>query len=181
MILCYITVVFGVLFVESANILGYFPIPSVSHQHVYQPIWKELSVRGHKVTVITTNPLQDPKLKNLTEIDVSSAYKIHTTFNPAKFSPSATLWSRIFFFNDVLVTSVLIPLSEEKVRKFINSDGKFDVVLLSPLASLAFAFPARFRAPVIGNVKFTYFISNACNTHAMEVMENISLPTLCLI
>lgn len=49
--------------------------PSISHQVIFQPIWKELSLRGHKVTVITPNPLKDPTLTNLTEIDISYMYE----------------------------------------------------------------------------------------------------------
>ncbi|KAJ8966046.1 hypothetical protein NQ317_018127 [Molorchus minor] len=61
---------------QSARILGVFQMPSVSHQCVFQSLWKELSLRGHEVTVVTPNPLRDPSLTNLTEIDVSYMYEI---------------------------------------------------------------------------------------------------------
>lgn len=61
--------------IQSARILGVFTVASISHQTVFQPIWKELSLRGHNVTVVTPNPLRDPSLINLIEIDVSSQYK----------------------------------------------------------------------------------------------------------
>lgn len=59
---------------EGAKILGIIPTPSYSHQLAFQPIWRELSLRGHNVTVITANPLNDPKLINLTEINISTVY-----------------------------------------------------------------------------------------------------------
>src|SRR5699024_6098381 len=72
-------IIFGVLLsiicAESANILCFFSFPSYSHQIVYQAIWKELSLRGHNVVVITPNPLNDTTLGNLTEIDVEFSYK----------------------------------------------------------------------------------------------------------
>ncbi|KAJ8951683.1 hypothetical protein NQ318_012225 [Aromia moschata] len=54
----------------AAKILGVFMTTSHSHQIVFQPIWRELSLRGHQVTVYTPNPLNDPSLTNLTEIDL---------------------------------------------------------------------------------------------------------------
>ncbi|XP_063913106.1 UDP-glycosyltransferase UGT5-like [Zophobas morio] len=57
-----------------SNILGVFIVPSISHQSVFQPIWKELSLRGHNVTVVTPDPLNDPSLTNLTEISVRFTY-----------------------------------------------------------------------------------------------------------
>ncbi|KAL3288283.1 hypothetical protein HHI36_002731 [Cryptolaemus montrouzieri] len=72
------TLLFTLLYseVNSARILGWFVCPSISHQSVFQPIWRELSLRGHEVTVITSDPLNDPTLKNLTEIDVKFSYKL---------------------------------------------------------------------------------------------------------
>ncbi|KAF5275158.1 hypothetical protein FQA39_LY18665 [Lamprigera yunnana] len=65
-----------VCFGGCANILAIMPTPSYSHQVPFQPIWKELSLRGHQVTTITTDPVKDPSLVNLKEIDLSSAYPI---------------------------------------------------------------------------------------------------------
>lgn len=45
---------------ESARILCVFQMPAVSHHQVFQPIWKELSVRGHEVVVVTPLPLKEP-------------------------------------------------------------------------------------------------------------------------
>lgn len=60
---------------ESANILGVIPTPSYSHHVSFQPVWRELSVRGHNVTIITANPMNDHELTNLTEIDISNIYE----------------------------------------------------------------------------------------------------------
>lgn len=74
-------VLLGLSGVYSAKILGVFTIPSVSHQVMFQPIWKELSLRGHEVTVVTPNPLNDPTLTNLTEIDISFVYDAMNTLS----------------------------------------------------------------------------------------------------
>ena len=67
----------AVKFAYCARILGVVPIPSYSHQIVYRPIWRELSLRGHQVVVMTTDPMKDPALTNLTEIDWHFAYGLY--------------------------------------------------------------------------------------------------------
>lgn len=47
-------------FAESARILCVFQMAAVSHHQVFQPIWRELSLRGHEVVVITPYPLKEP-------------------------------------------------------------------------------------------------------------------------
>lgn len=61
---------------QCANILFVTIFPNPSRQALFQPIWKELSLRGHNVVVITPNPLRDEKLTNLTEIDISKIYNL---------------------------------------------------------------------------------------------------------
>lgn len=61
---------------ESARVLSVIPIPSYSHQVVFQPLWRELSLRGHQVTTLTTHPINDPSLINLTEIDLGFSYDV---------------------------------------------------------------------------------------------------------
>ncbi|XP_069686118.1 UDP-glucosyltransferase 2-like [Periplaneta americana] len=69
----------------AARILALFPLPSYSHQVVYEGLMKELHSRGHHVTVVTTDPIRDPSLENYTEIDVSELYvSWRNTFNFAR-------------------------------------------------------------------------------------------------
>lgn len=46
--------------IESARILGVFPIPSRSHAILGHPIFVELAKRGHEVTFISPYPLKNP-------------------------------------------------------------------------------------------------------------------------
>ncbi|KAJ8959692.1 hypothetical protein NQ318_021883 [Aromia moschata] len=83
-----------------ANILGIMPTPSYSHQIVYTPLWKELSLRGHNVTVITTNPVRDPKLVNLTEIDIHFVYTYFA--NISKIGENTlTMWNIHEVFTEI--------------------------------------------------------------------------------
>ncbi|TGZ49800.1 Ecdysteroid UDP-glucosyltransferase [Temnothorax longispinosus] len=60
------------------------PIPSYSHQICYHSLWIALSQRGHEVVLMTTDPINDPSLTNLTEINFQSNYQIMKKFNFAK-------------------------------------------------------------------------------------------------
>ncbi|KAJ8930799.1 hypothetical protein NQ314_016376, partial [Rhamnusium bicolor] len=61
---------------ETAKILAIVFSPSYSHQVAFRPIWKELSKRGHDITLLTTDPMNDSKYKNIREIDLSKSYEI---------------------------------------------------------------------------------------------------------
>lgn len=133
----------------SAKILGVFNIPSVSHQVVYQPIWKELSLRGHEVTVITPNPLHDPTLTNLTEIDMSFMYEQMATLSP-NFSRGQNHWQIMQFMFDLTPHFAEQIFGHGEVRALINdTTRKFDVVLAEYLQTFSSAFAARFECPLI--------------------------------
>lgn len=55
---------------QPANILGFLPTFAKSHYIAFQPLLKELAVRGHNVTVVSHFPLKDPP-PNYHHIDVS--------------------------------------------------------------------------------------------------------------
>jgi len=65
--------VFIVLYIGccwSANILAFLPTFAKSHYGAFQPLLKELAVRGHNTTVLSPFPLKDPP-PNYHHIDVS--------------------------------------------------------------------------------------------------------------
>nr|CAI5843308.1 unnamed protein product [Callosobruchus analis] len=140
--------------VDSARILGVFQIPSYSHQTVFRAIWRELSLRGHQVTVITPNPLKDPGLVNLTEIDVSqTASDIFSGLNfPAFMSDEQPFYAKIkkiFELNYELAETLLS--NEEFVKVYNDSEAKFDVVLAQTFFSPAlYAVAAKLDAPLVG-------------------------------
>lgn len=127
--------------IESANILGVFSIPSVSHQIVYQPIWKELSLRGHKVTVITPNPLNDPTLTNLTEIDVSYSYEFFKNLTTEAFSGSMDHWSMEKMYHAMVMGTNEAQFNHPQVLELLEDRSKtFDVVLAEPFIPIPAAF-----------------------------------------
>ncbi|XP_074036988.1 UDP-glycosyltransferase UGT5 [Leptinotarsa decemlineata] len=140
--------IFLVVPIESANILAITFVPSVSHQEVYQPIWRELSLRGHNVTVMTTNVLADPSLVNLTQIDVSFVYKYMNV--PLKSFRDATILQNIFFIDFFFSKLLQAEIAHEDVQKLLQrDDDEFDLVVLEALHPLVYGFAAKFKAPVV--------------------------------
>ncbi|GJQ75390.1 hypothetical protein Trydic_g23565 [Trypoxylus dichotomus] len=108
-----------------------------SHQVVFQPIWKELSLRSHQVTVITPSPLKDPKLTNLTEIDL-------TKYKDCPLNFGKTFVQGLSNINQD-------ELSDSQVQRLIkDSKVEFDVAIIEFLLPTMVAFGHRFKCPVIG-------------------------------
>lgn len=58
------------LTVDGANILVFMPFPLKSHVGGFKPLFEELAVRGHNVTVVSSFPLVDRSIVNYTDIEV---------------------------------------------------------------------------------------------------------------
>lgn len=136
---------------DAAKILAIGFVPTNSHQTFFNAIWKELSLRGHKVTLISPLPLRDPTLTNLTEIDTSFLYKILAEINISKqFSKGNSLWNSHIAMKNLMEHLMDLTLSNNEVKELIKSEEEFDVIILEARHSLGFAFGERFKAPVIG-------------------------------
>ncbi|KAG5871630.1 hypothetical protein JTB14_031310 [Gonioctena quinquepunctata] len=140
-------------FVKCSRILGFFPTPSFSHQRIFQPIWKELSLRKHEVTVITPNVLNNPSLKYLKEIDVGSAYELVKDPKVVEDVSSEKLsLVRVLNTFNVLQKVLEYEFRDENVKKLINNITEyFDIILLpaGPLMPMVYGLGAKFRAPII--------------------------------
>ncbi|XP_032684087.1 UDP-glucuronosyltransferase 2B9-like isoform X2 [Odontomachus brunneus] len=138
---------------ESARILVVSTIPSYSHLIPFQSLWTALSQRGHKVVVLTTNPVGDLNLTNLTEIDLRSQYGIFTTdYTKLRFiSTWLDMEQNIMW--DIFTDLTKNILEHQEVRKLYapNSGEQFDVVFIEiHVAPAIYALAHRFNAPVIG-------------------------------
>lgn len=142
---------------EAARILAIIPIPSYSHQIPYRPIWTTLSQRGHEVVLLTTDPINDPSLTNLTEISFKHAYKFFKELNinfvnnlNGAYSWLDTAREQLWPMGRELTKDIY---EHPQVRKMYapNSGEKFDLVIIENLKSPAlYALARRFNAPLIG-------------------------------
>lgn len=136
--------------VRSANILGVFNIPSVSHQVVFQPIWRELSLRGHKVTIMSPNPVNDSSLTNLTEIDMNFLYK-DVVLLDKEMAGGMDHWHWTRAIDSFIKVHTKSFFSYKKVQDLINDNSSsFDLVLVEALYPAAAAFAIKFNCPLIG-------------------------------
>ncbi|KAK4872737.1 hypothetical protein RN001_014766 [Aquatica leii] len=156
---------------NASRILGIVPTPSYSHQMVFQPIWKELSLRGHQVTTITTNPINDSTLVNLTEIDLGCLYK--TEINHIEKIINLNLFGFMFAILDAYDEMAHNFLSHRLVQNVIRNDSeKFDVVMVEFGLLSMFAFAKRFNAPLI------LLTSIDAPSHVRSLMGNPTHPIL---
>lgn len=59
---------------HASNILAFMPAPIKSHFSGFQPMFEELALRGHNVTVVSCYPLAKGRhIPNYTDIDVTTA------------------------------------------------------------------------------------------------------------
>lgn len=140
-----------------ANILFVTTFPSISHQAAFQPVWKELSLRGHKVTAITPNPLNDTSLTNLTEIDLGFLYAGLKQKTGSRLGYYMLQKPGFFlvFLKDGIMTYMIHKMTEkifehENVQRFLKEDHHFDVVIVEWLYPTMAALGAKYNAPIVG-------------------------------
>lgn len=148
--------------IETARILAIIPIPSYSHQIPYRPLWTTLSQKGHEIVVLTSDPINDPSLTNLTEINFQSNYKLIRKFNFVRNIETHTWLSatrtQMWYMSREIVENIY---EHPEVRKMYvsDSDKKFDVVIVETIKSPSlYALAHRFNAPLIGKNNDVYEI-----------------------
>ncbi|KAJ8959696.1 hypothetical protein NQ318_021888, partial [Aromia moschata] len=132
----------------ASNILVLSPTPSYSHQAPFFELWADLSLRGHKVTLITTDPLNNPSLKNLTEIDMRHSYEVlknNTTI--------VQLLVNVWDFYDVIpkyVSQILdTQIPHPTFQRLINGKDNFDLVMVSYHYPQLLVFGKLYNCPTI--------------------------------
>lgn len=140
-------ILFTNFFANGARILAIIPSPAYSHQHAFHPIWRELSLRGHHVTLITTDPVRDPELTNLTQIDVSFAYKYMNHFYDMMHN--LTMLNTANYLQNTLKLISQHELKHPEVQKLIQTKNKFDLVISESIFPEFLAFGEIYKCPTI--------------------------------
>lgn len=157
---------------DGARILGVIPTPSYSHQMAYKSLWKELSLRGHEITLLTTDPLNDASLSNLTEIDLSFLYDIRGE-SAKKHMSGYNLMSYINNFIAKMTIMAEALMQHSKVQNLIHDNSiNFDLVMIEHLIPSVLAFQHRFNCSLIG------LLSLDASSITHEIMGNPSHPIL---
>lgn len=136
---------------KCARILGFFTTVSLSHQITFQSICRELALRGHQVTFISPNVINDNSLRSLREIDINHAYDLLKTINVTKaLSKDASIFDRMQGFYQLTRIPTEIALDDQKVQDLLKSDETFDILIVQALHPLNFALAAKYKIPIIG-------------------------------
>lgn len=144
--------VVNISFSNSANILGIITTPCYSHQAPFQPLWRELVVRGHQVTVITTDPQKNASIKNLKEIDISHTYDIYERYKVfhALCASNMSFASMGKLLAELFHETQEYQLSLPEVQNLITSKSvKFDLVIAEAQSPIMMSFAWRFKSPLI--------------------------------
>lgn len=140
---------------DCARILAIVPTPSYSHQTAFRHIWKELSLRGHQVTLLTTDPINDKKLTNLTEIDLHFTYGLlNEKYNIVNLIDAAQNDNLKFIrmFTSMSASVLQAELLHPQVQKLIKNEDnqQFDLVLAEFFHPTMYAFAELYKCPFIG-------------------------------
>lgn len=155
-----------------ANILVVVPTPSYSHQIAFTSLWKELSLRGHKVTVLTTDPQNDPKLTNLTEIDLNWTYQ-HISHMSTMLESSLNMWNILVQFSDAVKNITEAQLSYGPVQDLMKKEKNYDVVLVEFLFPEFLGFAEMYDCPkiLIGSLDPNSFIHRLVGNPAHPIVN----------
>lgn len=158
---------------EAARILVVLPSTFYSHQLPMKHIYKELSLRGHRVVAITTSPLGNENLTNLTEINVASVNRHVHDINFAKLFAGRSIYTNILSFLKGLGDVADEIFSNLSVQKLLNNKSEyFDLVIIEWCAHPVFAaLSQRFKCPLIG------FRSMELRPMCHEVIGNPTNPS----
>lgn len=143
--------------VDSARILGVFPMPSKSHQVVFRSYTQELARRGHELVIITPDPVKnvDPAY-NVTHIDVSIGYEylIKLLMSRGSYLKRGVIMS-IDAIIDLKVYLLVVDLFADiinlpQVQELINDKSqKFDLIIAEGFLDYHLILSEIFKAPVI--------------------------------
>lgn len=150
--------------IESAKILAFFPIPSISHQVVFRPLTQELAKRGHEVFVVTPDPAfpKDQTPDGLTEIDVHEiSYSYWEKFLETATGNEDDLATQLEVAFDSIAVIFEKQLEVKEVKEILNNKNvTFDILLLEACAMPALSLSYVYKAPVILVSSFGGLIGN---------------------
>ncbi|XP_018561500.1 UDP-glucuronosyltransferase 2B15-like [Anoplophora glabripennis] len=133
---------------QCANILALVPTTSYSHQIAYAPLWKALSLNGHNVTLLTPNPMNNPKLTNLTEISMNWAYQFVANLS-YKTEFEITMWN----FHTTLSTGMDFlcdkVLSSHVGQDLLHNEHNFDLVFVENVCPELLGFAEIYNCPKV--------------------------------
>lgn len=157
---------------QGARVLAVMPTPSISHQTPIRAIALALVARGHHVTFLTTDPMQDPP-ENLTEIDLSFTYKYWMVFDVIKNLDEISPPDFVIGFMDLMANLTELQLQCPQVQQLIQSRQQFDLFVLE--ASMFQGYFGLHHA--VGSPPLVGFVSLGMLPSGFAAMGNTDIPS----
>ncbi|XP_062549714.1 UDP-glycosyltransferase UGT5-like [Armigeres subalbatus] len=139
---------------EGARILGVLPPGGKSHFYIGAGYMKALAEAGHDVTVISSFPLKNPP-KNYRDIELT-VDQTEEEYDENMLDYKSSNWftapfHMLYFLYEMFPDGMCgFVLNHPNVVKLLNSDEKFDVVLVQTFITEAlYGFAQHFDAPLI--------------------------------
>ncbi|XP_045479047.1 UDP-glycosyltransferase UGT5-like isoform X2 [Harmonia axyridis] len=132
-------------FARCAEILAVVPSPFFSHQATFRPLWLKLAERGHKLTLITTDPMEPNE--NITQINYNGSYTIMNNKIGGVLKSNYNLFSIVLEFINASDEFMTYQFNHPGLMELLNSKKKFDLMLVEllmpgwPLLSVKFGCP----------------------------------------
>ncbi|KAG5893418.1 hypothetical protein JTB14_024331 [Gonioctena quinquepunctata] len=122
---------------NGAKILGVFPGYAHSHFTLGFTLMKELADRGHEVTFINSFPQKNP-IKNLRDLPIEGLKSRMDSFHRL-FAETGdySIWDQMDFMYRMSIMYTETVLKAKNVQDLLNSDEKFDLVILEQFANEA--------------------------------------------
>lgn len=141
-------------YANSAKILASVFSPSYSHQIAFRPLWKELASRGHQITLLTTDPMNDKSLKNIREIDLSGSYQVMESGNASKLLTNKDqkgFRERLDTYINSLSATSAWQFNHTEVQDLLNNEKhQFDLLIVEVMYPSHLALVDHFKVPFIG-------------------------------
>ncbi|KAJ8959917.1 hypothetical protein NQ317_010522 [Molorchus minor] len=135
-----------------AKILAVVPVPSYSHQLFFRRIWKELGKRGHELTLLTTDPMQDNP-ENIRQINWSFTYALrHNKYNITKVvqDNEYNLPKILASYQAMLNEIVDEELSHPDIQTLLKNESEhFDLLLVEYLHPTLYAFSSGLSVQIL--------------------------------
>lgn len=132
-----------------ARILVYLTSPYRTHHATFQNLWKELSLRGHQLTIITKFPMNDQSLTNISEIYVKRIddEMIDNFLHNVCDDYTGSIMEAIKIFTVANRNDIMNP----KVQQLINNkNNTFDLFIFEAQILFPLVLSWVFKCPSIG-------------------------------
>ncbi|KAK9881633.1 hypothetical protein WA026_017157 [Henosepilachna vigintioctopunctata] len=135
-------------YTKCANIMAIIPSPFYSHQATFRPLWRELAKRGHKITLMTTDPMEWNE--NITQINNSFFHEIYEKHELKKLMVGGhsifEMFNKLFEASDELIKTMV---TNDEFVNILKNEKKFDLIISEIMNPMLPVLYSKLKCPFI--------------------------------